>query len=636
MPLIRLDKVSINFGTQVILEEVNLSIKRGQKLGLLGRNGTGKSTLMKLIANDIEPDSGERWLRSGVKVAWLEQNLPLGDELTVYDMVASGLEKTGELLKQYHRLIADYNNEDISQLEAIQDQIEAVDGWIIGQKIDTVITQLQLPSDQLMSSLSGGWRKRVALARALVVEPDLLLLDEPTNHLDIPTIEWLEKWLKDYNGAILLVTHDRSFLQNVATNIAELDRGSLYQFDGSFEKFLIFREQQLAAEETANKLFDKKLAEEEVWIRQGIKARRTRNEGRVRALESLRNKRSERRAQSGNATFEVQSASNSGKVVAELTDVFQIFDNDTIIDNFSTTIVRGDRIGLLGPNGAGKSTLLKIILGELEPSKGSVKLGTKLEIAYFDQLRSELDLEKNLIDNICGGQEYIQINGKSKHAITYLGEFLFTPERVRTPAKALSGGEQNRAILAKVFSKAANVMVLDEPTNDLDIETLELLEELLMKFNGTILLVSHDRKFMDNVVTSTMIFSEHGKVVEYVGGYSDWVRKGGVLLESKKIIKKAKGDVIERVSGDIESNSSPLTETKKRKISYKEQRELQNLPKSIEKLEATKDSLEILISASDFYNNENLIIQKTLKDLSDLQTKLDMIYKRWEELENLK
>ena len=636
MPLIRLDKVSINFGTQVILEEVNLSIKRGQKLGLLGRNGTGKSTLMKLIANDIEPDSGERWLRPGVKVAWLEQNLPLGDELTVYDMVASGLEKTGELLKQYHRLITDYNNEDISQLEAIQDQIEAVDGWIIGQKIDTVITQLQLPSDQLMSSLSGGWRKRVALARALVVEPDLLLLDEPTNHLDIPTIEWLEKWLKDYNGAILLVTHDRSFLQNVATNIAELDRGSLYQFEGSFEKFLIFREQQLAAEETANKLFDKKLAEEEVWIRQGIKARRTRNEGRVRALESLRSERSERRVQSGNATFEVQSASNSGKVVAELTDVFQIFDNDTIIDNFSTTIVRGDRIGLVGPNGAGKSTLLKIILGELEPSKGSVKLGTKLEIAYFDQLRSELDLEKNLIDNICGGQEYIQINGKSKHAITYLGEFLFTPERVRTPAKALSGGEQNRAILAKVFSKAANVMVLDEPTNDLDIETLELLEELLMKFNGTILLVSHDRKFMDNVVTSTMIFSEHGKVVECVGGYSDWVRKGGVLLESKKIIKKAKGDVIERVSGDIESNSSPLTETKKRKISYKEQRELQNLPKSIEKLEATKDSLEILISASDFYNNENLIIQKTLKDLSDLQTKLDMIYKRWEELENLK
>ena len=636
MPLIRLDKVSINFGTQVILEEVNLSIKRGQKLGLLGRNGTGKSTLMKLIANNIEPDSGERWLRSGTKVAWLEQNLPLSDELTVYDMVASGLEKTGELLKQYHRLIIDYNNEDISQLEAIQDQIEAEDGWIIGQKIDTVITQLQLPADQLMSSLSGGWRKRVALARALVVEPDLLLLDEPTNHLDIPTIEWLEKWLQGYNGAILLVTHDRSFLQNVATNIAELDRGALYQFDGSFEKFLIFREQQLAAEETANKLFDKKLAEEEVWIRQGIKARRTRNEGRVRALESLRNARSERRVQSGNATFEVQSASNSGKIVADLIGVSQSFDNNTIIDNFSTTIVRGDRIGLVGPNGVGKSTLLKIILGELEPSKGSVRLGTKLKIAYFDQLRLELDLEKNLIDNICGGQEYIQVNGKSKHAITYLGEFLFTPDRVRTPAKALSGGEQNRAILAKVFSKPANVLVLDEPTNDLDIETLELLEELLMKFNGTVLLVSHDRKFMDNVVTSTMIFSESGKVVEYVGGYSDWVRKGGSLFESEKISKKDKGNSSKIKARDNEANSSLSIETKKEIISYKEQRELQNLPKSIEKLEATKNRLEKLISASDFYNNENLMIQKTLKDLSDLQTKLDTTYQRWEELENLK
>ena len=636
MPLIRLDKVSINFGTQVILEEVNLSIKRGEKLGLLGRNGTGKSTLMKLIANDIQADGGERWLRSGTKVSWLEQNLPLGDKLTVYDMVASGLEKTGELLKRYHHLIANYSNETMNELEVVQDQIEAVDGWIIGQKIDTVITQLQLPSDQLMSSLSGGWKKRVALARALVVEPDLLLLDEPTNHLDIPTIEWLEKWLQSYNGAILLVTHDRSFLQNVATNIAELDRGALYQFDGSFEKFLIFREQQLAAEETANKLFDKKLAEEEVWIRQGIKARRTRNEGRVRALESLRNARSERRVQSGNATFEVQSASNSGKIVAELTDVSQSFDNNTIIENFSTTIVRGDRIGLVGPNGVGKSTLLKIILGELEPSKGSVRLGTKLEIAYFDQLRLELDLEKNLIDNICGGQEYIQVNGNSKHAITYLGEFLFTPDRVRTPAKALSGGEQNRAILAKVFSKPANVLVLDEPTNDLDIETLELLEELLMKFNGTVLLVSHDRKFMDNVVTSTMIFSESGKVVEYVGGYSDWVRKGGSLFESEKISKKDKGNSGKIKARDNDTNTSLGIETKKEIISYKEQRELQNLPKSIEKLEATKNRLEKLISASDFYNNENLMIQKTLTDLSDLQTKLDTTYQRWEELENLK
>ena len=636
MALIRLDNVSINFGTQIILEDVNLSIKRGQKLGLLGRNGTGKSTLIKLIANDIKPDGGVRWLRSGTKVSWLEQVLPLGGDLTVYDMVAGGLERTGELLKQYHHLIAEYNSENMKKLEVVQDQIEAMDGWVIGQKIDTVITQLQLPADQLMSSLSGGWKKRVALARALVVEPDLLLLDEPTNHLDIPTIEWLEKWLQDYNGAILLVTHDRSFLQNVANNIAELDRGALYQFDGSFEKFLTFREQQLAAEETANKLFDKKLAEEEVWIRQGIKARRTRNEGRVRALESLRNERSERREKTGNATFEVQSASNSGKIVAELTGVSQSFDNNIIIDNFSTTIARGDRIGLVGPNGVGKSTLLKIILGELEPSKGSVRLGTKLEISYFDQLRMELDLEKNLIDNICDGQEYIEVNGKSKHAITYLGEFLFTPDRVRTPAKALSGGEQNRAILAKVFSKPANVLVLDEPTNDLDIETLELLEELLIKFNGTVLLVSHDRKFMDNVVTSTMIFSESGKILENVGGYSDWVRREGLLVKSEKILNKERENLDVRKSRDTETNSSVTIESKKNKISYKSQRELQNLPKSIEKLEVKKSSLEILISAPDFYNNENLIIQKTLKDLGVLQAKLDTLYQRWEELESLK
>ena len=636
MPLIRLEKVSINFGTQILLDEINFSIKKGEKIGLLGRNGAGKSTLMKLIAGDIEPDGGERWLRSGTRVSWLEQNLPEGDDLSVYDMVASGLAEVGELLRQYHHLIADYSDKNMKQLESVQDQLEAKDGWVLGQKIDTVISQLQLPADQLMSSLSGGWRKRVALARALVVEPELLLLDEPTNHLDIPAIEWLEKWLQDYNGAILLVTHDRSFLQNVATNIAELDRGKLYQFGGSFEKFLIFREQELAAEETANKLFDKKLAEEEVWIRQGIKARRTRNEGRVRALESLREKRSERRVRTGNATFEVQSDSKSGKIVAELTDVSQSFDQNLVIDNFSTTIVRGDRIGLIGANGAGKSTLLKIILGQLEPTKGSVRLGTKIEVAYFDQLRMQLDLEKNLIDNICGGQEYIEINGKSKHAITYLGEFLFTPDRVRTPAKALSGGEQNRAILAKVFSKPANVLVLDEPTNDLDIETLELLEELLIKFDGTVLLVSHDRQFMDNVVASTMVFSESGSVVEYVGGYSDWVRKGGSLSESEKISKKDKGNSSKIKSRDNEANSSLRNETKKEIISYKEQRELQNLPKSIEKLEATKNRLEKLISASDFYNNENLMIQKTLKDLSDLQTKLDTTYQRWEELENLK
>jgi ABC transport system ATP-binding/permease protein len=636
MPLIRLDKISVNFGTQIILDEVNLTIKKGQKFGLLGRNGTGKSTLMKLISGDIMPDDGERWLKPGTKISWLEQTLPIGSELTVYDVVAGGLEKTGELLKDYHRVIANYGNENIREIETIQNQIEAVNGWIIGQKIDTIITQLQLPADKLMTSLSGGWKKRVALAKALVIEPDLLLLDEPTNHLDIPTIEWLEKFLQDYNGAILLVSHDRSFLQNVSNSITELDRGNLYQFNGSFEKFLIFREQQLAAEETTDKLFDKKLEEEEVWIRRGIKARRTRNEGRVRALESLRRERSERRERNGNANFELQSTSSSGKIVAELTGVSHNFDNNTIIDDFSTTIIKGDKIGLLGSNGVGKSTLLKIILGDLEPSKGSVKLGTKLEIAYFDQLRSELDLERNLIDNICDGKEYIEINGKIKHAISYLGEFLFTPDRVRTPAKALSGGEQNRAILAKVFSKPANVLVLDEPTNDLDIETLELLEELLMKFNGTILLVSHDRKFMDNVVTSTMAFSESGLVTECVGGYSDWVKKRGSTIGLEKVLKKKKQDSNNNKSINSKNNPDENIESKKDKISYKEQRELNSLPSAIEKLEKKKKKLEELISSPNFYSEENLTINETLKDLSDLQTTLDIAFERWEELEDMK
>ncbi len=636
MPLIRLDKASLNFGTHILLDEVDFTVKKGDKIGLLGRNGAGKTTLMKMIAGNVYPDSGERWLRPGVKVAWLEQNLPEGSDQTVYDMVAGGLADIGELLKQYHHLTADYRDENLQQLERVQNQLEAKHGWSLGQKVDTVISQLQLPADQLMSELSGGWRKRVALARALVTEPELLLLDEPTNHLDILAIEWLERQLQDYSGAILLVTHDRTFLQNIATSIVELDRGHLYQFDGSFERFLEFRAQQLAAEETANKLFDKKLAEEEVWIRQGIKARRTRNEGRVRALEALRRERSERRVIAGSATFKVQAAANSGKIVAELINVSHRFGANLVVDKLTTTIMRGDRIGLVGANGAGKSTLLKIILGQLEPTSGQVKLGTKLEVAYFDQLRVQLDPEKNLIDNICGGQEYIEIHGKRKHAITYLNEFLFTPDRIRTPAKALSGGEQNRAILAKVFSKPANVLVLDEPTNDLDIETLELLEELLMKFDGTVLLVSHDRQFMDNVVTSIMVLDGEGGVQEYVGGYTDWASKGGSLAGAERDTtgqtkpKTAAGNnkAAERAPG----SSTPTA--KARKLSHKEQRELEMLTKLIEQLELQQTALQTTISSPDFYGKDSKLIQGTLKQLADLQLQLQTAYQRWEQLES--
>ena len=641
MPLLRLDKASLNFGTHVLLDEVDFEIKRGARIGLLGRNGAGKTTLMKVIEGIMGLDGGERWLRPGVKVAWLEQSLPDADEQTVYDLVADGLAEVGDLLKQYHHLTSNYEDADMAQLERVQSALEAKDGWSLSQKVDTVISQLDLPADKLMKELSGGWRKRVALARALVREPELLLLDEPTNHLDIPAIEWLEKQLQDYHGALMLITHDRSFLQNVANKIVELDRGHLYQFEGTFERFLRYRAEQLAAEETANKLFDKKLAEEEVWIRQGIKARRTRNEGRVRALEAMRKERGERRVQQGKANFQVSSAERSGKIVAELTEITQRFGDKLVINKLSTTVMRGDRIGLVGANGAGKSTLLKILLGQLVPTEGKVKLGTKLEVAYFDQLREHLDLEKNLIDNVCGGQEYIEIGGKRKHAISYLSDFLFTPDRIRTPAKALSGGEQNRAILAKVFSRPANILVLDEPTNDLDIETLELLEDLLLGFDGTVLLVSHDRKFMDNVVTSIMVFEEDSHVREYVGGYSDWVRHGGNLSDfaapqagpAKDAVAKTIGGSAPAASAQPAAGLGAPQPAPKKKLSYGEKRALESALKRIDELEAQQAKLEALISDPTFYEGESSQVNETLKEVASVAEALAQAYADWEALE---
>ena len=634
MPLVRLDKVALNFGTHILLDEVDFTLKKGSKIGLLGRNGAGKTTFMKVIAGSMHPDSGERWLRPGVEVAWLEQSLPEADEQSVYDMVAGGLAEVGELLKQYHHMIADYENADTAKLERVQGELEAKQGWSLGQKVDTVITQLQLPADKLMSELSGGWRKRVALARALVREPEFLLLDEPTNHLDVPAIEWLEKQLQEYNGAVLLVTHDRTFLQNVVNKIVEIDRGHLYEFEGTFQKFLDFREQQLASEERANKLFDKKLAEEEVWIRQGIKARRTRNEGRVRALEALRLERGARRELEGSAKFKLNTTESSGKIVAELEDISHSFGDRDVIKDFSTTVMRGDRIGIVGANGAGKSTLLKILLGKLTAQEGTVKLGSKLEVAYFDQLREHLDMDKNLIDNVSGGSDYIEINGQNKHVISYLGDFLFAPDRIRTPAKALSGGEQNRAILAKVFSRPANILVLDEPTNDLDIETLELLEDILLKFDGTVLLVSHDRQFMDNVVTSLMVFEGDGKIGEYVGGYSDWARRGGKLFSFEDSEKSSGGSSTKK----LEEKPEPK-KAQKKKLSYKEQRELEALPGQIEALEISQAELEKHMSQPEFYDNQDdggKSVEKKLKQVADLQSQLEKTYERWEDLEKLR
>jgi ATP-binding cassette subfamily F protein uup len=630
MPLLKLTDVSLHFGTRMLLDHVDLSLRKGDRIGLLGRNGEGKTTLLKLIADAIHCDGGERWQRPGVRIAWLPQELPEADEQSVYDVVASGLEKAGELISQYHALIQS-EAPDLKKLERIQHELEAADGWALQQRVETVLTQLNLPADAKMKTLSGGWRKRVALAKALVVEPDILLLDEPTNHLDIPSIEWLEKQIQDYRGALLLVTHDRLFLQRVTNKIIELDRGHIYPWDGDYQSFLAYREQQQAAEEKANALFDKRLAEEEKWIRQGIKARRTRNEGRVRALKAMREERSQRREKTGTADFSVETNRASGKIVVELKGVSQRFADKPVIRDFSTVIMRGDRIGIVGPNGAGKSTLLKIILGQLVPDDGEVKLGTKLDVAYFDQLRQQLDPEKNLIDNICEGREFITINGKDRHGISYLGDFLFTPERIRTPVKALSGGEQNRAILAKLFSKPANVLVLDEPTNDLDIETLELLEELLLNFDGTLLLVSHDRAFMDNVVTSILVFEGEGVVNDFVGGYSDWVEKGGQLVDpsDKNNSKKTK-----KTDNAAQHAQSADPVKPKKKLSYKDQRELEQLPAKIELLETEISEMEQQIAAPEFYQQDKTQIEKMLKLLGDQQASLDALIERWAELES--
>jgi ATP-binding cassette subfamily F protein uup len=628
MDLLRLERASLSYGTHVLLDEVDLTLRRGERLGLLGRNGAGKTTLLRVLAGDIHMDSGERWLRPGIRLARLEQTLPAGDEATVYATVAGGLDDVGELIAQYHAILGGGENMDMQALSRVQQKLEAADGWRLQQRVETVLSQLELPADTPLGALSGGWRRRVALARALVGEPDVLLLDEPTNHLDIPSIEWLEGQLAQYPGAIVLITHDRRFLQKVADRIAELDRGHLNLWEGSYRGFLEHREHQAEIEERANALFDKKLAEEEKWIRQGIKARRTRNEGRVRALQQLRRERGERREKTGNASFSIEDSARSGKIVAELRHVSHGYGERTLLRDVSTIIQRGDRIGIVGPNGAGKSTLVKILLGELSPDSGEVILGTRLDVAYSDQLRGALDPEKNLIDNICEGQEFIEINGRRRHAISYLGDFLFSPERVRTPVKALSGGEQNRAVMARLFTRPANLLVLDEPTNDLDIETLELLEEILLEFKGTVLLVSHDRDFMDNVVTSLLVLRGDGSVDEQAGSYSDWEARGGRLVEPNAPPTRAQ---TEPAAGTTGATVEPAVA--RQRLSYKEKRELEALPGRIEELETRQESLSALTTGGDFYQRPREEVESTLAELGEIQSELDAALERWTELE---
>jgi len=633
MSLLRLDQVELHFGTHVILDKISLNLEAGDRLGLLGRNGAGKSTLFKVLSGEIKPDDGERWITPSARLARLEQELPGAEDLTVYDSIASGLANVGKLLARYHHLIDQGMDVDMDELADVQQALEAENGWELQQRVETVISQLNLPADTPLKALSGGWRRRVSLGRALVTQPDILLLDEPTNHLDIPTIEWLEEQLASYRGALVLITHDRRFLQNVVSSIAELERGHLSVWQGDYRGFLDFRAHELAAEERANALFDKKLAQEEVWIRQGLKARRARNEGRVRALEALRQQRAQRRDRTGRASFDIEDASKSGKVVTEVEGINFSYDGRPIVRNFSTVIQRGDRIGIVGRNGIGKTTLVKLLLGELAPDSGVVKVGTKLEVAYSDQLRGHLNPEANLIDNVCGGQDFIEVNGKRRHAISYLGDFLFTPDRVRTPVKALSGGERNRAILAKLFTKPANLLVLDEPTNDLDIETLELLEEILMDFQGTLLLVSHDRDFMDRCVTSLLVMQGDGSIDEQAGGYSDWEARGGRLVAEGAT--SGAGDNVTSTTTSTASTESSVQEAEspKRKLSYKEQRELDALPQQMEDLEAKQAALEAEIADPSFYSQDQEVVTERLAELAKATEALDAALERWTELE---
>ncbi len=623
MSIINLTNISMAFGHVSLLDKTELRIAQGERVCLIGRNGEGKSTLLKIISGEISPDLGNIEYQSGAKLAFLNQEPHFDANDTVFRAVARSLGAAGELVEEYHELIEQMTHDTderlLAKLEKVQHRLEAEDGWSVEQRVETVLSKLNLPTEQLVAQMSGGWKRRVALAQVLVIEPDLLLLDEPTNHLDIEAITWLEEQLLDFNGGLLFITHDRRFMQRIATRILELDRGKLTSYIGDYATYLRQKEAALAAEATHAAKFDKHLAQEEVWIRQGIKARRTRNEGRVRALKKLREQRSQRREVKGKINLNLNRSESSGKIVIEAEEISKNYDNTQLINKFSTVIMRGDRIGLIGANGTGKSTLLKILLGELSPDSGNVKHGTKLSVAYFDQLRDQLNPEDTLIDAVSEGSDTLTINGKNKHVMSYLGDFLFPPARARSKVKSLSGGERNRLLLARLFTKPVNVLVLDEPTNDLDVESLELLEELLSAYSGTLLLVSHDRDFLDNVVTSTIVFEGKGKIQEYVGGYQDWLRQRSQPKSKSK-------------------PNTPLSPEKPKtpKLGYKEQRELAELPEMIENLESTLDSLQTKISQADFYQSDSEEINKTLAQIKKIETELEKGYERWEILENKK
>jgi ATP-binding cassette subfamily F protein uup len=627
MPLLSIDNLSIAFGAEKLLDGASFQLEAGERVCLIGRNGTGKTTLLRLLADELHPDGGDIWRQPGLRVATLAQELPADTTATVFEIVAGGLEGLGALLAEYHeaaiQLAHASTPEAMRKMERLQHDLEARDGWRWQQRVETVISRLQLPADTPLAELSGGWRRRVLLGRALVRDPDVLLLDEPTNHLDLETIQWLEDELLEFRGGLLFVTHDRALLQRLATRLLELDRGALTSWPGDYATFLEKKAALLEVEARHNAKFDKNLAQEEVWIRQGIKARRTRNEGRVRALLDLREERRQRREQLGKANFALEQAETSGKLVIEAQNVSYAWQDIPLIRDFSARIMRGDRIGLIGPNGSGKTTLLNLLLGRLQPDAGQVRHGTKLETAYFDQLREQLDPEQTVLDSVAGGRETIEINGQRRHIIGYLGDFLFTAQRARSPVKSLSGGERNRLLLARLFTKPANLLVMDEPTNDLDLETLELLEELLLDYTGTLLLVSHDRAFLDNVVTSCLVFESDGGIREYVGGYTDWLRQRPAPEPAPLVKPKPASAPTPKPS----RTATPV------KLSYNERRELERLPARIEELEQRQQELHAATADPAFYRRESTVVSQQLEELRVVESELEAAYGRWEELE---
>lgn len=628
-PLLQIKNGSLSYGFP-LLDHADFIIQANERVCLVGRNGTGKSTLLKVIDGSVKLDDGQLIQSSNIRVSTLPQDPPETIDISIFEYVSQGLADVGDLLNEYfyltQKIAESHEQRLLDRLDQVQRELDHLNAWQFEQRINQILTQLKLPSEQSLSDLSGGWRRKAALARALVTAPDVLLLDEPTNHLDISMIQWLEQQVKEFNGAIVFVSHDRAFIRAIATRIVDLDRGKLTSYPGNYDTYLQKKAEDLEVENQQNQLFDKKLSQEETWIRQGIKARRTRNEGRVRSLKKLRQEFAERRNVMGKAKISLNDSKMSGKLVFEAQNIHYAYDQSIIVDDLDLTVLRGDKLALIGPNGCGKSTLLKLLMGQLQPQKGSVRQGTNLDIAYFDQHRVTLDPEKSVIDVVADGKREVVINGNSRHVISYLQDFLFTPDRANSPVKSLSGGEKNRLLLATLLSRPSNLLILDEPTNDLDVETLELLEDTLLNYPGTVILVSHDREFVDNVVTSSLAFEGQGKIQEFVGGYGDvlqWYKQTEKNSQKKETSKQSE---------------SPRTDTsvkRKKKLSYKFQQELEKLPGLIEELEEQTGELQETVNSPEFFKQDPAESNQILARLTEMQDQLENAYARWDELESM-